>query len=958
MGLPRFRQVYVVKTPQAATSKPMESLRFELDAGSDRVFTTPNGISIRDELGSEVFASGAAYMWDSTPQPQDQGRSLAESEADDGSPRSTPDGDSSTGTTVDGEATTSIAPEPGNEWAEMEVDATKTALVVRPDQEMMSDPATVFPVYVDPSAKIKRAERMMRSDGYEQWQFDGSEGMGRCPTSYSSECGTAYTKRLYFEFDRGELNSGDHLLKAEFAAFGTWSPSASCAKHSFDLRQTGAISPSSSWPGPSSVRTIGSKSMAFGHTNCPNKWAEFSNAALLAQAKRLATTDLPRLTLMLRATDESAQLAWKRFRQDAKLTVWFARKPGKPTSVGVQTGGGTYQCATWENATPVDEVAVNVRAYAQTLVQPKADSPRGALDIDFEVETKATSTSTDWTATATRRLPGASSSVGDGSAVVGSISVPAGKWRHRVRARTVSSYDETDAGAGSGALVGDWTSWCYFYVDLDAPGAPSVTSAMYPGVLGGAGDLPPPTLPESATGGPGRTGSFVVTRNPKDNDNNIAKYRVAVRSTDMALSAGPAHVAVNTSATKEYATFTFKPPNDGIYVVEVIAIDVLNRTSAATQYVFRVPDTSSNAGSWHVTDADAGEIANWAVPPSTSGPLVLSAAGVNRASGMGRRAIGLGEAGADDASLRFDGTGGLATSSAPVTSPEATFTATSWVYLSDLAADQVVFSEQGADGRGIEVALDAGNGRWVARWRYGSGGASSLEAMSPANTALAQAWVNVGVRFDGASLALLVNGRVADTVAVVPAAALPFQSTARLRVGGRAGGERPFKGFVDEIMVWNSALADEQLGPRVFMADGPDASSSRMALVRRWEATDAAGGLVDLSSYGGPTLASIGGAVVDLTEGVAVLDGINDVFSTANPAVDPTAGFTVAATFRMDWLNLAIGESMRVMGQRGSGGPGWALWYTRLADDDAGVPRGGMVIRTVVAAWNPGPGPT
>src|SRR5262249_28851566 len=70
------------------------------------------------------------------------------------------------------------------------------------------------------------------------------------------------------------------------------------------------------------------------------------------------------------------------------------------------------------------------------------------------------------------------------------------------------------------------------------------------------------------------------------------------------------------------------------------------------------------------------------------------------------------------------------------------------------------------------------------------------------------AWTHLAVTYDGAVLSLYVNGTLVSTTTLTGAMAT---STAALRIGGNSIWGEYFKGMIDEVRIYNRALAASEI---------------------------------------------------------------------------------------------------------------------------------------------------
>ncbi|WP_405990723.1 hypothetical protein [Streptomyces sp. NBC_00986] len=317
------KQVLIVKSAEAAANPDLKRIEFSFKSQGLVVSgRSGGGLAAVDEDGNTVFRSPAAQMWDSAGDVDTSGTTTMSlvSSADD---EPVQDGDGETSPDP------AKGPGDGDASAVLPVTLTGDSVAVEPDAGLLSGANTVYPLYVDPDVALEESERtVLSSDGDTFCNFSGGgdgEGTGYCGTyvtgGYAYYCGSGYKQRMYFEFAPAKL-AGKRVLDAAFRATERWS--MSCTKTVVDLVRTGNISSATRWPGPTSNWDVmGDRTVAAGPGSLcdpdqPDAPIEFNDDPtqsyenLTATVRNFADGDFSRLTLMLKAHDESDPNGWKR----------------------------------------------------------------------------------------------------------------------------------------------------------------------------------------------------------------------------------------------------------------------------------------------------------------------------------------------------------------------------------------------------------------------------------------------------------------------------------------------------------------------------------------------------------------------------------------------------------------------------------------------------------------------
>ncbi|MFJ9564974.1 LamG-like jellyroll fold domain-containing protein [Streptomyces fuscichromogenes] len=955
-----YREVLVVTSASAASNPELKKLSFPVRAdGLSLKDGGGGGLSAVDDDGNTVFRAPAAQQWDSAG---DAGDTAAASpvassrSASQASFRTAAQADTADETTSDdGEATPdpTEGPSDGDASARLPVTAEESTITVTPDASMLAADSAVFPQYIDPPVGMTASERtLLSSDGDTFYNFSGGDsgkGVGYCGTyvtgGYAYYCGSGYKNRMYFEFSPAKL-AGKHVLDATFAITEKWS--MSCTASTVDLVRTGNISSSTNWPGPTANwdlmvdKTVSAGRGSACDPSQPAAPIEFNdsptepNENLTSTMTKFANGDFSRLTLMLKAHDETDPNSWKRFDDDAEIDVTYVGIPAKPTQIGLLVGK-TPVCET-KQSDPL--VVSSPKPSLMATPQTVAGGESGAsLKAVFSVD-KYTASSDTWSTVFETAMP-TSGYVGD--------NVPAGPvptstltegTLYRYRAWTRSYYNSGDdylAGPSNASTTG----WCYFKVDPTRPKSPGIALSSPYSVCD--------TSSCTAAGGPGTDVTF--TFSPAAGDTTNVSYEYKLTSSAEWSSPIP--------ASKPTAVFT--PPTSGTFTVFVRAEDSLG-PGAQNSVDFLVAEGTGPVGQWHFDEASGAALDTSTTVAAEQDNATLSSSGASR-DARGRRGVLTHDAtGAElatpetDTGLNVDGSAGYAATSGAVAESRSSYTIEAWARMAATPThNQVVLSQTGSASTqpGFAIYYSTAYSKWIFNWHWTDSVGTAHFVRSLADTASppVKVWTHLAGVYDAkaGTIQLYVNGKAQGSAQVLPSGE-PEADTGPLEFGRGNGSTAGtftdyFSGQIDEATVWQRALSVRELSTeaRLLTADRYAATE----LVADWDPSAATGTTVaDTTSGYSPSLTLSGGASLDGT-GI-VLDGTDDAATAAGPLVDDTGSFTVTTVVQLDSAALAakpVGYMGQVLGQRSADGSAWGLWYELTGTDtdpetDAIVPVG------------------
>ncbi|MFJ8794552.1 LamG-like jellyroll fold domain-containing protein [Streptomyces sp. NPDC102462] len=941
-----YREVLLVKSAQAAQNEALEQLRFTVAGqGVSVVSGAAGGLRALDADGNAVFTGPAGQMWDSagTPAEGTQPQAVRAAGSGPAAPQAPADDSQNAGAAA-ADAETMVGPGDGSATATLPVRVDEGSIAVAPDLDLLRGADTVYPVYIDPSVGLSRAERtVLSSDGDKFYQFSGEYGVGLCSNADGYYCGDNYANRMYFEFSPSAL-AGKHVLHATFRAHETWS--FNCSPYTVTLERTGNISEGTRWPGPAIGALMDSRKVSAGRGDrCnpaqPDSWIEF-NGSLTKNVQDFADGKFSRLTLMLRALDEDEPRAWKRFDDNAEITVDYVPNPGVPINVGVIPGvaGANAHGYCYPDDSPL-AVTVDqptVRARVETQVQPGANDSKGQLKINYRIARQLDTGG--WEEIWADDSPD-SGYVPDGTLLDKQTTKRTDGTTYRYRARTQShwSYNGT-----SGELYSTFSPWCYFVIDSTAPKAPRIHPED---PVKGSPYVECTTNSCPAKGGPGVPGSFVFEPNSADPD--IKRYRWVL--------AGPTGNVGKPRTIEAQADHTAEAPDvtpalGGTHHLTVWAIDVRSRTGEPETFDFQVSLPPGPVGRWHFDDGAPGSDVTTAKNSVGDDPQHdLKMTGGAGFSSMARR-------GDEDTSLWLDSSDparqqAYAESAEPVVNTAHSFTVSAWVNLTDASTSRMILAEPGAEAQAFALYYSSSTRSYV--FHYTATDSATpvfVKSVATATDPPLRVWTHVAGVYTAATdangnrmpqndtIQLYVNGCAQGAPVNLRDAApsyVPWEAGKGLQVGRsivRNAAGQYFRGRIDEVAAWQSALSADEIAQE---AQAREDGAPDVELVADWNAENSTGSSVsEFSPYplGSMTLSS--GATLDEESSALVLDGKGGYASTTGPVVDDTGSFTVAAQARInpDVLNTKPdGYQAQIAGQAGTGGASWALTVKKLAQD-------------------------
>ncbi|MFD7985211.1 DNRLRE domain-containing protein [Kitasatospora indigofera] len=468
-------------------------------------------------------------------------------------------------------------------------------LTLTPDAAFLNDPATKYPVTVDPAVNIGVGFDTFVQQGY--------------ATDVSSQTelklgnnGSGQVARSFLQFPMAQI-SGKQITsgKLNLWNFHSWS----CTAKSWEVWDTGSATTSTRWTAqPGWNRKWATSTATKGYSSsCNDGWV---NTDITSLVQAWAGNGNGSNTLGIRATDESDPYGWKKFNS------------------GNASSNTPYLSVTYNTPPAVSTLLTPANAAltgdATPALSAKATDPDGGnVLLDFEV----------WAANGTAALQtGHSSYAASGSTATWSpataLAPGAYKWRSR-------SWDGTANSA--------WSAFRTFTVDTTAPGATTVSS----------GDFPASQWSGTPDAGGSYSGTFTFT--PPSSDVKDVQYRldggtwVTAATTGAAVTAAltfkagahtvTAHTrdaAGNVSADRTYTFYAGKgsalvAPGAGERPARRTSLQAEgNSTYTGVRYQYRRGETDAwkDVPAANVTTTDGKAVAGWPFAAAAGKPAPLN----------------------------------------------------------------------------------------------------------------------------------------------------------------------------------------------------------------------------------------------------------------------------------------------------------------------------------------------
>lgn len=432
-------------------------------------------------------------------------------------------------------------------------------LTLTPDANWLNDPATVFPVTIDPQLNPVAKSTY---DTYVKESDNGNHGGAKDLQLGLLDGNPKAKTRAFVHWDTKRLKY-KRVSDARAYFYNFWSQV--CTPVSWEIWTTGAASDNTRWTSqPQWIARDGvSTETKGGGKNCTNAdgWVSVPATSFF---QRAASSAQDVAYMGVRSSGETNINGFKQFRSrnaDDNAQVPYA----KVTYTSLPSAGARSTVPATACATGAARPFINTKTPTLRSTVNHADGVKVKAWIDVWPTGGTASISMHQTAMA---APGS----------VVAATVPAGRLAEGANYSWRTAADDGTTFSADGRVDKSWSGWCEFTVDTTAPATPpAVTSAEYPAGRWG--------------GSPTKAGTFTFS---SGGVSDVAAY-------EYGLDTDPPTQRVNASAVGGNASVQLAPGSDGPHTLYVRSRDRAGNLSPVTRYTF-------NVGSGAVTNPDTGDI--------------------------------------------------------------------------------------------------------------------------------------------------------------------------------------------------------------------------------------------------------------------------------------------------------------------------------------------------------------
>lgn len=913
-----YTESLVIKTREAAQNPALRDVPFGLYTKNTTVSvargegrgtptsgaTSSDGLEVKDSTGAVVFTGDASRMWDSSG-----AGSEAEQQLGDGG---------------------------GRREAVMGVELAADKVTISPDQAFLADPATRYPVSLDPdnwctSCGIQ-AHAVVQSGFPSAHNYNASTGdLSDLKAGYETD-DSAGTSRSYVQMDSSRI-AGTVVKSASLNTTITHTYNCSNAANT-DLWLTGPFGGDITWNNqPGWSYYLSSNNVA----NCGNAPDVAGQFDATRAAQQSANERWPNISFAL-LEGPGGLASWRRFALNPYLQVNYDSKPNPPSGLSMQHG--LLPCTSGAN-----------RPWVYTknpqLAGKVSDPDGGTLYAKYAVANGAL---------------GHNVYTHDNGANMVAVGTPGPNQQASAQLAAVPAGWINEDGIYNWSMqVTDnqlWSNWvgnCEFTVDTKVPTAPYVAmqSSPTPVTQGDKANFSVWTY--MATDGLYDIDHFIYTTDGSEPQPQGSPTAPATQSTD----ANGKMVAITTMNTIAV--------NGNQNIIKVKAVNKAGTPGPdATCLVITGsnPALDPQSCSYHVEPITPGKNlqAAWSADETAGSVLADSAADTTGNAGNVAHPLAVSggaswQPGYDHGNtwthpdtnsysegpkgaVGLDGTTGFAQTADQVIDASKPFSVAAWVKLADVAKSQVVLAQDGAQTGPFFLQYSQVSKAWAVRFTAGDQADTTDVRAVSTSPPQPGVWTHLAVTYDSSTrvATLYVDGVKQGTV-VTPV----WAATGPIVLGsGKANGARTdfFHGLIDDVQVWQRTLSAADVHDLANTATpvanyslaegcGPELMNGTNvpSLAAGWSLDESGSAVAADGSGNGKQLSVTGGYswVPGHNGGGLRLDGVSGYGATTVPVVDTSASFTVSA-----WVNPAdLSGTYTVLSQGGTQVPGFVLRYAK-----------------------------
>lgn len=763
-----FSTMFVVKTAQAAKDPALTKLTFTTQMTGVTLSADGAGnVQAVDGGGTPIFLAPTPHMW-SSPGSGQAASSVRAATAE---------------------------PADGSADAALGVAVTSAGLTLSPDQSMLTNSTTHFPVYIDPSwsdpwtptdAKLNEWVRIDKAEGFVDWEPSGNDAIKvghyyDWPGSPSVD-----TYRDYFEWNISQV-AGKNVGSVTFQTFET--AASNCTPQEVDLGWTGSIPSSPGWGDqPGWLKTLASQTVAKGGFvgSCDQGEVNFSDSRLDSELQTLADSSTKTLTLGFKAPDESGQ-TYKYFKSGFKLEINYNTRPTQVTADDVSLSP-SVPCRPGADPVYIDSAT-------PTMSTRLKDPDGGQLKGHFNLYRWSDTTQIDDYTTGVQD-----------AGTTFSRQIPAGKLADGTEyAWQVRGEDHINNGWWGPAW--STTPWgCAFIVDITKPKVPAVDTSFTP------------TYSQGQTGG--GIGTDLKVRFTANGSDDVVHYLYGLNDDQpqQATAVAPDGGTMSGTFTADVPIHSFGPQALYVWAQDRAG----NISPGPYTYKFTVaggaPETP--AAYWGFNDpADTGTTGHDA--SGNGHDLTLTGPGLITSPGAQNKIRPLDNGLSLNTTSQSQAQYGATSDSAakgPIIDTSQSFTVSAWVYLTSTTNNATAVS---IDGH-TTSAFNLGYATWAKSWTFymkstDVASPSFMSVVDPTPPQLNQ-WVFLSAVYDAPAetLTLYVSDKTHNPAAV---ATLSNVTTTWSATGNVYVGAAQWNGArvdywttgIDEVRLYSGALTADQI---------------------------------------------------------------------------------------------------------------------------------------------------